>query len=568
MVISVGQCQITYDAMKNPPTCNGTPMRRIFAALGGAEGIYVYALEGVAAGTATIVWAPVKVSDSTAMTTAQMQVINEAWMDCNQTNAIPFADGISTQYQDSPKSMAVTVPAGGAASSVMAADSGIATAFVGGTGQTEILQIASSTGRVTTSYKAGGGTTTMSQSWTGGQRQALAHVVMGVAPVAVVDNTAPNLTSPTGAATGNTTASATVSTDEAGGTGYCLTQASATAAPNAAAMRSTGTAQAVAAIGVQTFAARTGLTADTLYKNYFMQDDAAPTPNTSSIVASPAFRTTGAVTFAGPVPTRNGSVGTAASFTNAGFFASAFTLAYTLQAGSLPAGLTLSSSTGIISGTPTATGTSSGIVIRATDTNGNTADTNAYAIAVASSNVAPTFPGSIINISGTVGSAITPVNVSGQFSDTDALAYSASPAGTAWPSGMSINASTGVITGTPTAAATTTGCKVRATDTGSLTADSNAFNFVLAAPALRTWASPTKLVNPGPTPRAGVAITAFINAMDGSALVTKTGLTTGSDGGIPSFTTTQGSLATNYRVTYSEDADPTNAVAVEVLQPT
>ncbi|MEY9717850.1 hypothetical protein ABIA22_000340 [Sinorhizobium fredii] len=55
---------------------------------------------------------------------------------------------------------------------------------------------------------------------------------------------------------------------------------------------------------------------------------------------------------------------------------------YSVQSGTLPAGLSLNASTGAITGTPTATGTQSGIVIRATDDSGATVDLPSFAIAV------------------------------------------------------------------------------------------------------------------------------------------------------------------------------------------
>lgn len=97
-------------------------------------------------------------------------------------------------------------------------------------------------------------------------------------------------------------------------------------------------------------------------------------------------------------------------------------------------------------------------------------------------NAVPTFSGTIANITGTGGSAITPVSTASLFSDSDTLTYSASPAGTAWPSGLVVNSSTGVISGT-VATSTTTGLKVRATDTANQTADSNAFSLTMAAPS-------------------------------------------------------------------------------------
>lgn len=55
---------------------------------------------------------------------------------------------------------------------------------------------------------------------------------------------------------------------------------------------------------------------------------------------------------------------------------------YSVHSGSLPAGITLDSSTGVVSGTATTVGTSSGIVIRVTDNVGATADLASFSIDV------------------------------------------------------------------------------------------------------------------------------------------------------------------------------------------
>jgi hypothetical protein len=188
------------------------------------------------------------------------------------------------------------------------------------------------------------------------------------------------------------------------------------------------------------------------------------------------------VAFSGTIPNRTGAVGSAASFTNSTFFTgSATPFTYSLQAGTLPAGLSLNTSTGAISGTPTTVETKTGIVIRATDANSATADSNSFSITISASNAAPTFPGAIANISGKSGVALTPVSVASQFSDTDTLTYSASPLGVAWPSGLVVNSGTGVISGTVSTIATTSGLKVRATDTAGQTVDSNAFTLTITA---------------------------------------------------------------------------------------
>lgn len=91
-----------------------------------------------------------------------------------------------------------------------------------------------------------------------------------------------------------------------------------------------------------------------------------------------------AVTFSGPVPTLNGSEGAAFSQDLSGYFSGTETpFTYSLFSGTLPAGLGLNTSTGVISGTPTTAGTAAGIVVRATDVGANTADTNSFSIDIA-----------------------------------------------------------------------------------------------------------------------------------------------------------------------------------------
>jgi DUF971 family protein len=104
------------------------------------------------------------------------------------------------------------------------------------------------------------------------------------------DTTAPTLTSPTGTKTGTTTASGTVSTNEANGTLYFLASTSATV--TAAAVKA-GSSQAVSATGVQNVAF-SGLTAGAQYYAHYLQADAAG--NESAVVTSSAFTTDAAAT--------------------------------------------------------------------------------------------------------------------------------------------------------------------------------------------------------------------------------------------------------------------------------
>ena len=111
------------------------------------------------------------------------------------------------------------------------------------------------------------------------------------------DVTPPTLTSPTGAATGSTTANGGATTNEANGTIYVVASTSATA-PSAAQVKAgqmhTGAAAAASAnAAVSSTGAKsvnfTGLTPSTTYYAHTMHEDASG--NQSSVVSSASFTT-------------------------------------------------------------------------------------------------------------------------------------------------------------------------------------------------------------------------------------------------------------------------------------
>lgn len=112
-----------------------------------------------------------------------------------------------------------------------------------------------------------------------------------------VETVAPILSSPTGAATGATTASGSVSTNEANGTLFFLTTTNAT--ETAAAVKA-GASQPVTSTGVQSIA-RTGLLASTAYRHHFLHRDAAG--NDSAVASSAQFTTQAAGDTTAPVLT-------------------------------------------------------------------------------------------------------------------------------------------------------------------------------------------------------------------------------------------------------------------------
>ena len=147
------------------------------------------------------------------------------------------------------------------------------------------------------------------------------------------------------------------------------------------------------------------------------------------------------------------------------------TLSY--KATGLPAGLSISSSTGVISGTASTAGTST-VTVTGTDTTGPTGSaTFTWTVGSSTGNtVTVTNPGSQ---TGTVGTAASLQITATDSASGQTLTYSA----TGLPAGLSINASTGLISGTPTTAADNN-VKVTATDTTGATGSAS-FTWDIAA---------------------------------------------------------------------------------------
>jgi len=156
---------------------------------------------------------------------------------------------------------------------------------------------------------------------------------------------------------------------------------------------------------------------------------------------------------------------------------------WSLNAGSLPAGLSLNASTGAITGTPTAAGTSN-FTAKATDTVGASA-TKALSIVInaAISITTSSLPADTINVAYNQTLACT----GGTGAKTWAISSGSLPAG------LSLNTSTGAITGTPTAAGTSN-FTARATDTVGATATKALSIVINAALSITTSSLPADTV--------------------------------------------------------------------------
>lgn len=127
----------------------------------------------------------------------------------------------------------------------------------------------------------------------------------------------------------------------------------------------------------------------------------------------------------------------------------------------LPAGLTLNTSSGIISGTPTTLAAAANYTITATNTGGSTT----ASVSITVNDIAP----SALTYSSnpatyTTGSAIT-INTP-TISGGALVSYVVSPA---LPAGLTLNSSTGVISGTPTTLTAASNYTITATNTGGST---------------------------------------------------------------------------------------------------
>ena len=150
------------------------------------------------------------------------------------------------------------------------------------------------------------------------------------------------------------------------------------------------------------------------------------------------------------------------------------TLTYSLSP-SLPAGVTFTASTRVLSGTPTATQSATTYTYTVTDADTNTAasdkDTLTFTIEVAAPDTAPSFgTETILNQEWVKDAAISSVTLPAATGGNGTLTYSLSPS---LPAGVTFTASTRVLSGTPTATQSATTYTYTVTDSDSNTAASD-----------------------------------------------------------------------------------------------
>lgn len=230
---------------------------------------------------------------------------------------------------------------------------------------------------------------------------------------------------------------------------------------------------------------------------------------------------------------------------------------------SLPAGLTLSPTTGTIAGTPTATSPATTYTVTVTDSVGQTASA-AFQLTInsaLSTNVAVT--SATVTVNHTI-TNFTPITGSG---GTAPFSYSIVPS---LPSGLNLNSSTGEISGTPAVSHSASSFTVTVTDANGATA-SNSFTLTLtvngAVTATQAIASIGvtlgRPVTPPLTPVTGGGGTGSLSYSVSPSL--PSGLTMDGNGAI-SGTPTATSAAATYTVTVTDtnSATATNTFSLAV----
>ncbi|MGA0709905.1 MAG: putative Ig domain-containing protein [Ilumatobacteraceae bacterium] len=179
------------------------------------------------------------------------------------------------------------------------------------------------------------------------------------------------------------------------------------------------------------------------------------TDGTSSATAKVTITVTGTATISPATQTVTGRVGAAITATSAYTDSNLGTKYFSITP-ALPAGMSFNSTTGVLSGTPSESKAATTYVVTASDGSQYANATIRVTIAAV-----PTMTPATQTVSGLVGTALTPTTALVATTVTGTKAFSVSPA---LPAGLTLNAVTGVLSGTPTAAHSRTTHTITATD--------------------------------------------------------------------------------------------------------
>jgi uncharacterized repeat protein (TIGR01451 family) len=233
-------------------------------------------------------------------------------------------------------------------------------------------------------------------------------------------------------------------------------------------------AQPTQTFGAGTTQTVTGLTPGTAYTFTVAARNAAGTGPASARTAAVTPNSSPSLSFTAPPP---GEAGVAYSHpltvTNG---TSPFV--WSVSSGTLPAGLTLNASTGVLSGTPTAGGSTT-FVVQVTDAAGESATRSVTLVIAAAPVVTFTPPAGQVGIAYSQQPSLT--------GGTAPFVWSISSG--SLPTGLAVNSSTGLVSGTPTTSGSFS-VTIAATDSFGQVAARTATIVVTARPAFATGAPP------------------------------------------------------------------------------
>jgi len=287
-------------------------------------------------------------------------------------------------------------------------------------------------------------------------------------------------------------------------------------------------------------------------------DSETPTPQTANAALSITITVVPlSVTTSGPLPTGVvGSVYPGATLQATGGIQP---YSWAVTTGSLPLGLTLNSATGAISGTPTTAGTSN-FTVTVTDSETPTAKT-------ATANLSITVNPALTVTTNSLASGVIGVSYSQTLAATGGITpYTWAVTSDTLPAGLSLNTSTGVISGTPGGSVTgTTNFTVTVTDSESPTKKTASANLSITITAPTLKVTTTSLPNGvtgnsySATLQASGGITPYSWQLTSGSL--PTGLTLNSNGTITG-TPAQGAVGTfNFSVKVTDSETPTAQTA-------